>query len=232
MLSDPASTDSAVTRRVASGVVLIVLVAAAVDRCNSSSTADLGAVRRPAATARLADVDALPVRSRTWTAGYARDAFGPSWTPGVDAGGDCDTRDVVLARDLVDVEHADGCTVTRGTLTSLYTGQRVRFVRGPATSPAVQIDHLVSLADAWSAGASRWTAQQRERFANDPTELLAVDEDSNQAKSDHTADEWLPRSPIGRCRMITAQVAVKTRYRLTVTQSEQAAMRRVLAACG
>ena len=106
-----------------------------------------------------------------------------------------------------------------------------RFVRGPATSPAVQIDHLVSLADAWSTGASRATAQQREQFTNDPAELLAVDEDSNQAHPDHTADQWLPRSPTGRCRMVTAQVAVKTRYRLTFTRPEQAAMRRVLAGC-
>lgn len=220
----------AVTRRLTAGLVLAGLVAAAVGGCTSSPAADPGA-RRPVATVRVDDVDALPVRSRKWTAGYSRDVFGPSWTPGVDAGGGCDTRDVVLARDLVDVEREGGCTVTRGTLTNPYTGQHVWFVRGPATSPAVQIDHLVSLADAWSAGASGWTAHQRERFANDPAELLAVDERSNQAKSEHTADEWLPRSPTGRCRMVTAQVAVKTRYRLTVTRSEQAAMRRVLAGC-
>ncbi len=220
------------TRHLPVGLVLIGLIVATISGCtNSSSAAAPGAARGPVATARVGDVDALVVRSRTWAAGYSRDAFGPAWTPGVNARGGCDTRDVVLARDLVDVERRGGCTITRGTLTSPYTGQRVRFVRGPATSPAVQIDHLVSLADAWSAGASRWTAQQRERFANDPAELLAVDEDSNQAKSDHTADQWLPRSPTGRCRMVTAQVAVKTRYRLTVTRPEQAAMHRVLTGC-
>lgn len=155
-----------------------------------------------------------PVRSATWTRGYRRDAFGPSWPSGVPGLGACDARDVVLARDLVDVERRNGCTVTRGTLVSPYTGARVTFVRGPGTSTAVQVDHVVSLADAWTAGANGWTPAQRQRFANDPAELLAVDAGSNQAKSDHTTDEWLPRSPTGRCGMVTTQARVKARYRL------------------
>jgi len=177
-------------------------------------------------SARVADLDVLPVRSKTWLPGYSRAAFGPAWTPGVNAGGECDTREAVLARDLIDVVRPDGYKVTRGTLISPYTGARVSFVRGAATSPAVLIDHLVSLADAWSAGANGWTPQQRERFANDPVELLMVDEASNQTKSDATTDAWLPRSPAGRCHLVTAQVTVKARYRLLVTRAERAAMRR------
>ena len=38
----------------------------------------------------------------------------------------------------------------------------------------MQIDHLVSLSDAWYKGAREWDEQRRRDFANDPRNLLAV----------------------------------------------------------
>ncbi|MCW2622267.1 MAG: lipoprotein, partial [Frankiales bacterium] len=95
----------------------------------------------------------------------------------------------------------------------------------------VQIDHVVSLADAWRSGASAWSYAKRLALANDPLELLAVGSAVNQAKSDGTAAVWLPATSPGRCRLARTQVAVKQKYGLTVTPPERAALTGILRGC-
>jgi len=172
----------------------------------------------------------VPVRGRAPRTGYARERFGPAWAD-TDRNG-CDTRNDVLARDLADVTTrpgTDGCVVLAGTLVDPYTGRTIRFSKQDAD--AVQIDHVVSLSDAWQKGAARWPAQKRLAFANDPLELLAVDGPTNGSKSDSDAASWLPPSRPGRCRMVAHQVAVKAKYGLWVTAAEREAMARVLTSC-
>ena len=70
-----------------------------------------------------------------------------------------------------------------------------------------------------------------EVFANDPLELLAVDARANRAKGDGDAATWLPPNKSFRCSYVARQVAVKTKYRLWVTQAEKNAIGRVLATC-
>ncbi|HEY1712061.1 MAG TPA: HNH endonuclease family protein, partial [Solirubrobacteraceae bacterium] len=71
----------------------------------------------------------------------------------------------------------------------------------------------------------------REAFANDPLELLAVDARANRAKGDGDAATWLPANKAFRCSYVARQVAVKTKYRLWITQAEKDAISRVLATC-
>ena len=118
-----------------------------------------------------------------------------------------------------------------GRLDDPYTGTTVAFVRGPATSPLVEIDHVVALAGAWRAGAATWTAGRRELFANDPLNLLAVTRAANQDKAGLDAARWLPPRVASRCVFVARQVAVKQRWALTVTPQEKAAVARVLATC-
>lgn len=177
----------------------------------------------------LALLEELPVKGRAPKTGYDRDAF-EHWS---DLDGDqCDARNEILARDLVDVElDADGCTVLSGTLHDPYTGQTIDFQRGAGSSDAVHIDHLVSLSDAHQKGAQGWDAQKREAFANDPDNLLAVDGPANSAKSDADAATWLPPAKSYRCEMVAAQVHVKHEYGLWVTDAEHQAMSEVLGRC-
>ena len=109
-------------------------------------------------------------------------------------------------------------------LRDTYTGRRIRFRRGVETSLAVQIDHIVALADAWRTGAARWTAGRRLAYANDPRVLIAVDGPANEQKSDDDASQWLPPSRRFRCQYVADQVMVKSTYRLWVTSAENAAM--------
>jgi len=180
--------------------------------------------------ARLA-LEGLEVRTEERVEGYDRESF--AWRTDVDRNG-CDTRNDVLRRDLADTAIRDGtrgCVVQSGVLTDPYSGERVEFDRS-RDPEAVQIDHVVSLSDAWSSGAWRWDAEYRAAFANDPLELVAASAAENSAKSDATADEWLPEHPDDVCALVVRQVSIKVRTELSVTRAEHDAMARVLDDCG
>jgi hypothetical protein len=178
----------------------------------------------------LALLASLPIRGKSPMTGYDRAAaFGPAWLD-VDRNG-CDTRNDILARDLTATLKSGTCRVTGGLLVSPYTGRSIRFVRGDTTSTAVQIDHVVSLANAWQTGAQHLSAAQRVALANDPINLFAVDGASNQQKGAGDSATWLPPAKSFRCTYVSHQVSVKAAYRLWVTQAEHDAMARVLGGC-
>ncbi len=174
----------------------------------------------------------LTVKGRAPKTGYERDLFGQAWAD-VDRNG-CDTRNDILRRDLARLTlkaGTHGCLVLKGTLNDPYTGSMIGFVRGPSTSNVVQVDHVVALSDAWQKGAQQWSQTRRTAFANDPLNLLAVDGPTNLRKGDGDAATWLPPRKAGRCAYVARQIAVKHRYRLSVTTAERDAMVRVLTAC-
>lgn len=182
-------------------------------------------------------LEALPVQGRAPKTGYSREAFGERWTDDVTVDGGrngCDTRNDILGRDLIDVVFKPGtrdCLVLSGLLNDPYTNTQIAFQRGEDTSPLVQIDHVVSLSNAWQTGAQQLSAEQRRDFANDPRNLLAVDGPTNQRKGDGDAATWLPPNTAFRCEYVQRQIDVKAAYGLWVTQPEKEAMVRVLGAC-
>ncbi|WP_369055689.1 GmrSD restriction endonuclease domain-containing protein [Kineococcus terrestris] len=180
----------------------------------------------------LAVLATLPVKGRAPRAGYDRERFGPAWAD-VDGNG-CDTRNDVLQRDLATFvvrPGSQGCVVASGELRDPYSGRTIAFERGPDTSSAVQVDHVVALSDAWQTGAQAWDTAERTAFANDPLNLLAVDGPLNQAKGDADAATWLPPVRSSRCPYVARQIAVKAAYGLWVKPAERDAMAEVLAGC-
>lgn len=175
----------------------------------------------------LTVLETLPVKGRAAKTGYDRTQFGSGWL--VTNG--CDTRNIVLNRDLKDPVVDDECKVVSGTLNDPYTGKTISFVRGAQTSQLVQIDHVVALSNAWQTGAQQLTPLIREQLANDPLNLLAVDGAANQQKSDGDTATWLPANKPFRCQYVARQIAVKAKYTLWLTPAEKDAMVRVLAAC-
>ena len=179
-------------------------------------------------TARAVDVLAtLPVKGRAPKTGYTRAQFGSGW----EKYGDCDMRNIILRRDLTDTRVSDGCKVLTGTLDDPYTGKRLSFVRGAGTSDDVQIDHVVALSNSWQTGAQQLASEQRHALANDPLNLIAVDGQANQQKSDSDAASWLPSNKAFRCQYVARQIAVKQAYALWVTPAEADAIERVLRPC-
>jgi len=171
----------------------------------------------------------LEVKGRAPKTGYTREQFGDGWTEL----GNCDTRDRILIRDLHDeVVAQPSCEVQSGILDDPYTGKRISFVKGPKTSEAIQIDHVVPLSNAWQTGAQQMSKARRIEFANDPLNLLAVDGPTNNKKGDGDAATWLPPRRDEWCEYVARQVLVKDKYdELWVTPPEHAAMERVLDSC-
>ena len=181
------------------------------------------------------ELDALPVKGWDRVQDFNRFRFGEPWSDDVNVEfghNGCNTRDDILRRDLVDLQVRPGtCFAQSGVLHDPYTGAIIDFVRGPDTSSAVQIDHVVALADAWYKGGRSWDDQRRRDFANDPRNLLAVAGQINFDKAFRDAASWLPPNAAFRCAFVTRQVEVKTDYQLWVSGKEKDAMRQVLRGC-
>jgi hypothetical protein len=171
---------------------------------------------------------ALPVQAATlslttaadYEGAYNRSAF-RHW---IDADKDgCDTRaEVLIEEALVKPKVGKKCALTGGKWRSQYD----KLVTTNAS--ALDIDHLVPLAEAWRSGAWAWTDKQREDFANDLSDsraLVAVSASSNRSKGDKDYSQWRPKLNDGTepwigCNYLKAWIAIKMRYQLTVDSNE------------
>lgn len=176
-------------------------------------------------------LETIPVSDASGAIDYDRDAFGQAWSD-TDHNG-CDTRNDVLARDLTGETFKPGtrdCVVLTGTLADPFTGTTIQFVRGQGTSEQVQIDHTIPLSLAWRHGASSWTTEQREIFANDLANLSAVDGNSNASKSDKGPSEWLPTLDY-QCEYVTRFAYLTSKYSLTIARSDASTIAGILPTC-
>jgi hypothetical protein len=191
-----------------------------------SDTGDPGPAR-PADTPAAELLESLAVAPETGPAGYDRDRFGAGWRTGSDG---CDTRDRVLAAESVTLVSREGCTIVAGEWVSAWDGARVL---DPA---ALDVDHLVPLAEAWSSGASTWDQARRVAFANDldparPDALVAVTAGANRAKGDADPAEWLPPVRGTWCRYAASWITQKHAWHLSIDPAEHQALADALATC-
>ncbi|MDD4865600.1 MAG: DUF1524 domain-containing protein [Mycobacterium sp.] len=145
-------------------------------------------------------------------------SFGPAWNDPASHTG-CDTRNVVLAAQLRDVQFKPGthnCKVSAGWEIDPYTGQRITLAQ-------TQIDHIYPLHRAYDAGASQWPQARRQHFANDLKNLLAVSAHANESKGDSGLGNWLPANVSERCPYTVRYLAVAVSYGLPITKSDKAA---------
>ncbi len=178
-----------------------------------------GAATAADAAAQLAELTVAKAGSMR---GYSRDKF-PHWRS---TGDNCDIRDTVLKRDGTKVK-VSGCNVVAGTWRSVYDDRTLN------TPAKVDIDHVVPLANAWRSGASAWTTDEREEFANDMDrpQLVAVSQTSNRAKGDQDPSTWKPAVTGTWCEYAGDWIAVKSHWKLTVTTQEKAALEDMLEKC-
>jgi Protein of unknown function (DUF1524) len=225
------------------GLAIAIVVAVAVgvgwlylrDEARQQPEAGPSPAATPSYDTARHEMEALPVQGWDRVQDFNRVRFGEAWSDDVNVEfghNGCNTRDDILRRDLAELQVRPGtCFAQSGTLHDPYTGATIDFVRGPNTSSAVQIDHVVALADAWYKGARLWDDQRRRDFANDPRNLLAVAGQVNFDKAFRDAASWLPPNTAFRCAFVARQVEVKTDYQLWVSGKEKDAMRDVLRDC-
>ena len=158
----------------------------------------------------------IPIELENRAGGYNRDLFAV-W---IDADNDgCNTRDeVLLAENSAPSDSAPpGCIPIPGVWRSAYD-------RADVTDPSgLDVDHLVSLKEAWDSGAWAWTPERRIAYANDLTDgrtLIAVSAASNRSKGDRDPSNWIPEDVDALCPFIADWIAVKARWSMTMDQSE------------
>ncbi|WP_300499798.1 HNH endonuclease family protein [Marinobacter sp.] len=148
-----------------------------------------------------------PRKTNSQPTGYERSAFN-HW---VDKDNDClnERHELLEQLSTGPVHYSDDkCRVTRGRWNDPYTG-KVFF-----DSSDVDVDHVVALKRAWDKGASTWSDNKRERFANDPINLLVVDDGTNQSKGAKSVLGWLPPNKAYHCNYATRYLRVLITYEL------------------
>jgi hypothetical protein len=191
----------------------------------------------PSATEARAELATLPtIGRRPATPAYARTAFGTAWAD-TDHNG-CNQRDDVLLRDALPGTVRTGrqgrCDhdVLAGSWVDPYTGRTLTFtdLKDPHQAQAVQIDHVVPLAEAWRSGAAAWNDARRREFATDLDGLLAVDGPTNMGKGDDDPASWRPRQAF-QCAYAVRWIDTKARWHLAADESERRALSEMLGSC-
>jgi len=156
--------------------------------------------------------------------GYKRSAF-KHWID-ADRNG-CNTRAEVLIEEAIEKPKVGPkCKLTGGKWLSVYDGKTI------TNASQLDVDHMVPLAEAWRSGAWKWTAAQRQSYANDldnSEALIAVSGATNRSKGDKDPSFWMPIKD--QCTYIQNWISIKTKYSLTVDSLEAEAINSHLGTC-
>ncbi|MBT2489377.1 HNH endonuclease [Streptomyces sp. ISL-96] len=170
-------------------------------------------------------IENLPVAAED-SAGYNISRF-KHWTDPDQDG--CSTKAEVLISEATTPPAVDRwCTITGGAWHSYYDK------KDHDGAGSLHVDHLVPLAEAWRSGASAWTDEERERYANDmadPRVLAAVSATEKRKKGDRDPARWEPSDDSADCRYIAEWAAVKGRWKLSVDETELAALQNMVVEC-
>ena len=180
----------------------------------------VGLVNPPASASTLGLVTAADK-----TTGYNRALF-KHW---VDADRDgCNTRAEVLIEEAITKPKVGAkCTLTGGKWFSAYDGVEV------TSASKLDVDHMVPLAEAWRSGAWKWSAAQRQAYANDLDDaraLIAVTLSNNRSKGDKDPALWMPAKE--QCTYTVNWIAIKVKYSLTVDVIEAKKLNTLIDSCG
>ncbi|MFK0264184.1 HNH endonuclease family protein [Streptomyces angustmyceticus] len=177
-------------------------------------------------TLGLSDAIGRLKMARESRTGYERNKF-HLWTDADHDG--CDTRkEVLLAEAVKKPRQGKSCKLAGGSWLSYYDDKTVSDAR------KLDIDHVVPLAEAWDSGASKWTPERREQYANDlgaERSLVAVSLGPNRTKGDKDPAEWMPPAKDATCTYAVDWVSAKLRWRLTADRAEAKALGAVAAGC-
>ena len=159
------------------------------------------------------------------TSGYNRSLF-KHWVD-VDKDG-CNTRaEVLIEEAVVKPKIGAKCKITGGKWFSAYDGKTI------TNASLLDVDHMVPLAEAWRSGAWKWTAAERQAFANDldnSEALIAVTLSTNRSKGDKDPSLWMPS--IEQCTYLQNWISIKSKYSLTADTKEAEKLNSVFATCG
>ena len=153
-----------------------------------------------------------------------------SWKHWTDDDRDCqDTRQEVLIKASsipVKFKTSKKCKVKSGKFYDPFSNKKW-------TDPSdLDADHIVPLAWAHRHGAANWSKKEKKVFANDFSNLIAVEDNLNQSKSAQGPDQWLPPNHSYRCEYIARFDGIVKKYNLVYISSEKRTITKMLNKCG
>lgn len=120
----------------------------------------------------------------------------------------------------------DGCYVSMSTWHDPFSGKT--FTR----ASDLDVDHIVPLKWAHDNGGYAWNRERKEEFANDPINLLAVDDGLNSQKRAQPPTAWMPPNHYFRCEYLDLWLKVLKKYDdLRMHPAEKRIFSRQLRAC-
>ena len=84
-------------------------------------------------------------------------------------------------------------------MTGLWYGQYLGIVFSESSD--LDLDHIIPLKWAHNHGGWRWSAEDKQRFANDYQNLILVDDGRNQSKGANGLGEWMPDNSAYHCQI-------------------------------
>lgn len=141
--------------------------------------------------------------------------------------GSCDTRDIVLknAGFASNPRTCAGVEKPGFVYTEPYSGKKV------SNPKKLDIDHTIPLEYVNQHGGAAWDPQRKQQFANDFSQLVAVDASANRQKGSKGPGEWMPDNKDDHCRYATIWVDTASKYGVSITQKDKDALRGALQTC-
>jgi len=134
----------------------------------------------------------------------------------IDTDKDCqNTRAEVLisrSKKIVTYRKSKNCVVDTGLWNDYY------FEEVLVSASEIDIDHIVPLKNAWISGANIWSAEKREKFANDPENLVLTNKKYNRQKGAKTPLEWAPLKRLYYCKYLNDWIRIKRKYELRINK--------------
>lgn len=140
-------------------------------------------------------------------------------------GSPCNTRETVLKTQGKNVTTDANCAAKSGTWVEPYSGKTVTDAK------KLDIDHVIPLGYAGTHGADTWDAAKKEQFANDTSQLVAVDASANREKSDKGPGEWMPSNKSYHCSYAHTWVQTAQKYGLGLGQDDKKVLENTLSQC-
>lgn len=141
--------------------------------------------------------------------------------------GSCDTRDMILknAGFASNPRTCAGVEKPGFVYTEPYSGKKV------SNPKKLDIDHTIPLEYVNQHGGAAWDPQRKQQFANDFSQLVAVDASANRQKGSKGPGDWMPDNKGDHCRYATIWVDTASKYSVSITQKDKDALKTALKTC-
>jgi len=141
------------------------------------------------------------------------------WKHWIDSDQDCqNTRHELLLRESLEpvtFKTSSQCIVVTG----LWFGQYLGVVFSESSD--LDLDHIIPLKWAHDHGGWRWSAKDKQRFANDYQNLILVDDGRNQSKGAKGPGDWMPDNSAYHCMYVFRWSYLIDKYNLSASQVDK-----------